>query len=117
MSKQQRNTLILALALLAVLGAAFLIQRLFFSRQGTRAVVQMGDQEDRVLDLSENQEFWVGDEKTGRNLIQVKDGAVRVSQADCPDKVCVHTGPISQEGQVIACLPHGLIVYIPQGGA
>jgi len=36
-----------------------------------------------------------------------------VAQADCPDKICVHTGPISQEGEVIACLPHGVIIYIP----
>lgn len=117
MGRQQRNTLILALVLLAALGAAFLVQRLWFSGGGVKAVVRMDGQEDRELDLSENQEFWVGDEKTGRNLIQVKDGAVMVAQADCPDKICVRTGPIRQEGEVIACLPHGLIVYIPRKGA
>ncbi len=110
--RQQRNTLILALVLLAALGAAFLVQRLWFSGGGSTAVVRIDGQADRALDLSENQEFWVGDEKTGRNLVRVKDGTVMVAQADCPDKVCVHTGPISQEGQVIACLPHGVIVYI-----
>lgn len=116
MGRQQRNTLILALALLAVLGAAFLLQRLWFQGQGLRAVVQVDGREDMELDLSQDREFWVGDERTGRNLIQVRDGAVRVLEADCPDKVCVRTGPIRQEGQVIACLPHKVIIYIPHKG-
>lgn len=114
MGRQQRNTLILALCLLAALGAAFLLQRLWLHEEGAKAVVKLGGQEDLELDLSRDQEFWVGDEEVGRNLIRVENGAVMVAQADCPDKVCVQTGPIQKEGQVIACLPHGLIVYIPQ---
>ena len=57
----------------------------------------------------------VEDPEIGRSLILVEGGTVCVIQADCPDKVCVHTGPISQEGEVIACLPHGVIIYIPRG--
>lgn len=117
MGRQQRNTLILALVLLAALGAAFLIQRLGFGGEGTKAVVQVGGQEDLVLDLSRDQEFWVGDAEIGRNLIRVENGTVMVAEADCPDKICVQTGPIREEGQVIACLPHGVIVYIQRKGA
>lgn len=117
MGRQQRNTLILALVLLVVLAAGFLVQRFLFHDPGAKAVVQVGGQADRVVSLSKDQEFWVGDEEIGRNLIRVKDGAIMVAQADCPDKVCVHTGPIDQEGQVIACLPHGVIVYIQREGA
>lgn len=116
MGRQQHNTLILALVLLAVLGVAFLIQRLVFGGEGTKAVVQVGGQEDLVLDLSRDQEFWVGDTEIGRNLIRVENGTVMVAEADCPDKICVQTGPIREEGQVIACLPHGVIVYIQRKG-
>ena len=82
-------------------------------REGVKAVVQVGGQGKQELDLSQDQEFWVGDPEIGRNLIRVEDGTIMVAQADCPDKICVHTGPISQEGEVIACLPHGVIIYIP----
>lgn len=116
MGRQRRNTLILALALLAVLGAVLLLQRLL-QGDGVTAVVKVGSQVTHTLPLSRDQELWVGDEEIGRNLVRVKDGKVMVVEADCPDKVCVHTGAISQEGEVIACLPHGLIVYIPQKGA
>lgn len=115
MGQKRRTTLILALVLLTALAAAFLVWRQRSGREGTKAVLQVGGQGKQELDLSKNQEFWVGDPEIGRNLIRVEDGTVMVVQADCPDKVCVHTGPISQEGEVIACLPHGVIIYIPWG--
>lgn len=114
MGQKRRTTLILALVLLTALAAAFLIWRQRSGREGIKAVIQVGGQGKRELDLSKNQEFWVGDPEIGRNLIRVEDGTVMVVRADCPDKVCVHTGPISQEGEVIACLPHGVIIYIPR---
>lgn len=112
MTRQQRNTLIFALVLLVALAAAFFVQRWLLRDQGTKAVLKVGGQADRVLSLDKDQEFWVGDAEIGRNLVRVKDGAIMVVEADCPDKVCVQTGPIRQEGQVIACLPHGVIIYI-----
>lgn len=114
MGRKQRNILIAALVLLVAL-AAFFVRRQLLSQEGTKAVIQVGGQGSQELDLSRDQEFWVGDPEIGRNLIRVENGSVMVAQADCPDKICVHTGPISQEGEVIACLPHGVIVYIPWG--
>lgn len=115
MVRKQRTTLILTLVLLTALAAAFGIWRQSLSREGVKAVVRVGGREKQELDLSRDQELWVGDPELGRNLVRVEDGTVRVVQADCPDKICVHTGPISQEGEVIACLPHGVMIYIPRG--
>ena len=114
MSQKRQTPLILALVLLTALAAAFLVWQRLLSQEGIKAVVQVGGQQKQELDLSRDQEFWVGDAEIGRNLIRVEDGTVMVVQADCPDKICVHTGPISQEGEVIACLPHGVIIYIPR---
>lgn len=113
MGRKQRTTLILALLLLAVLTAAFFMQRRT-DREGVKAVIQVGGQEKQELDLSKDREFWVGDPEVGRNLIRVEDGTVAVVQADCPNQICVHTGPISREGEVITCLPHGVMIYIPR---
>lgn len=115
MGRKGRTTLILALVLLTALAAAFLVWQRLSEREGVKAVVQVGGQGKQELELSRDQEFWVGDPEIGRNLIRVEDGTIMVAQADCPDKICVHTGPISQEGEVIACLPHGVIIYIPRG--
>lgn len=42
-------------------------------------------------------------------------GRIRFADADCPDRVCVHTGWISRSGQIAACVPGRLILKIIGG--
>lgn len=49
------------------------------------------------------------------NYIVVNDKSVEVIFADCSGQDCVRTGKISLEGQVIACLPHKLLITISSG--
>ena len=51
----------------------------------------------------------------GHNTIIIKDASIAVADADCPDKICVKTGFASQNGDVIACLPHELIIEVKGG--
>lgn len=51
----------------------------------------------------------------GYNVIRVENGAVRVCEADCPDKVCVDAGGISGGAVPIVCLPHRLEVRVING--
>lgn len=50
------------------------------------------------------------------NTILVEAGRIRVSQAGCPDQVCVHQGYISDGTVPIVCLPNRLIIQITGGG-
>ncbi len=45
-------------------------------------------------------------------LIRIEQDTIAVITADCPDKICVKTGTISKPGEIIACLPHKLIIEI-----
>lgn len=51
-------------------------------------------------------------EDGGYNLVLIGDGSVRVTDADCPDKLCVKQRSISKNGESIICLPHKLVVQI-----
>jgi hypothetical protein len=51
----------------------------------------------------------------GDVVVRIADGAVAVTEADCPDHTCVRTGRISAPGSVIACVPNGVIVRIEGG--
>ena len=48
----------------------------------------------------------------GYNVLEIDGGQVRVVDADCPDRLCVHTGWRQHAGQVIVCLPHYFVVKI-----
>ena len=49
--------------------------------------------------------------KTG-NVLVIKDGNVCISNADCPDGLCVKQGTISKVNESIICLPYKLVVRI-----
>lgn len=46
------------------------------------------------------------------NIVEADNGRIRVSAADCPDQVCVHTGWISQPPQQIVCLPYQVVIRL-----
>ncbi|WP_446899109.1 NusG domain II-containing protein [Clostridium sp. LBM24168] len=46
------------------------------------------------------------------NKIKMQKGKISIEDADCPDKICIKTGWISEPGQSIVCLPHKLIIEI-----
>ncbi len=46
------------------------------------------------------------------NRITIDAGKVRVSEADCPDKLCVKQQAVSKGGESIICLPHKLVITV-----
>jgi len=45
----------------------------------------------------------------GKNVIEIRDGAVAVIRADCPDGYCMHRG-WCRGGPEIVCLPNRLVI-------
>ena len=60
--------------------------------------------------------FRLEDGDGGYNVISVEPGRIRVSEADCPDLVCVRQGWIADATVPIVCLPHHLVIEIVGGG-
>lgn len=110
----RRNSIILALVLLAVFGAGWLIQHLKHGAEGPVAVIQYGGEIIERLDLNKDTSLVVGDRDGDYNIVRVQDGKVFVEEANCPDQICVYIGPISTEEEVIACLPHEMIIFIDE---
>ena len=48
----------------------------------------------------------------GTNILVIEDGRAYLSDANCPDKLCVHQGKISMTGETITCLPNKLTVTV-----
>ena len=46
----------------------------------------------------------------GRNMLCIANGEACIQEASCPDKLCVHMGKISREGQSIVCLPNQVVI-------
>ena len=67
---------------------------------------------EQEIDLSKDGDYAILNDNGDFNTINIMQGVVRMKEANCPDKLCIHQGKISKNGETIVCLPHGLIVEI-----
>lgn len=49
------------------------------------------------------------------NTIEIKNGKIRVLEAECPDKTCVNMGWLSSASMPIVCLPNHLVIEFADG--
>ncbi|MGI5977499.1 MAG: NusG domain II-containing protein [Candidatus Limivicinus sp.] len=107
--------LIFALALLAGIAAYFLVGS---ADTGTVAVIRVDGEELYRIDLSAVEESYDLNINTkyGWNTVRVEPGKISVSDANCPDLICVNQGAISRGGIPIICAPHHLSIRIEGGG-
>jgi hypothetical protein len=79
---------------------------------GPWAVVLINGEEAARYPLSKNGSFPLNG---GTNTLVVEDGYAWMTDSDCPDKICEHMGKIHMNGQLIVCLPNGVIVTVEGG--
>lgn len=62
--------------------------------------------------VSQPYTFTVTGENGYTNEIEVRPDEVGIISADCPDKLCVHQGFISDSRLPITCLPNRLVIQL-----
>ena len=72
-------------------------------------VVRVDGQEVGNYQLTENGTYELNG---GTNILRIENGEAYLTDANCPDKLCVHQGRISKTNQVITCLPNKLTVTV-----
>ena len=79
---------------------------------GATAVVTVDGEEVGRYPLSKSGIFPLNG---GTNILVVEDGEAWVTEANCPDKICMAMGKISRNGEFIACLPNRLLIVVEGG--
>ena len=102
-----RTWIILLCALL--LGSLLACIPLLSSKPAGRAKITSDGEVVSIVDLKVNQEFTVQSDRGGSNTITVKDGAIAVTAAECPDHYCMKRG-FCDGGTQIVCLPNRLVI-------
>ena len=113
----KKTVLFAAIFLLLLAGCAaawFVIGR---ADTGTEAVITVDGEVYKTVDLSKVKTAYdiEIDTEYGHNTVHVEPGAISVSEADCPDGICVRQGKISTGGVPIICMPHRLSIAISGG--
>lgn len=88
---------------------------LYFTREeGAAAVVEIDGDETARYSLEEPLAAEIVS-PWGINLLVIENGTAKVTEADCPDKLCVDQHAIQFQGESIICLPHKVTVRIEGG--
>lgn len=111
--KQHKNDLLLILAILLLAGGIRAYTRL--TRRGGGSVTVAVDGVTVASFPLNTDRAWTWTGATGSNTLVIEDGAARVTEADCPDRLCVRQGAIRYAGESIVCLPHSLVVTVADG--
>lgn len=109
-SNMRRNDLLLIAGILAVALISFIFY-INIRRTGTAAVVRVDGEISASYPLSSNKTVII-EGIGGRNRLEISGGEANMTEADCPDKLCVHQASIRYGGQSIVCLPHKVTVTI-----
>ena len=76
------------------------------SSAGEYATIEQ-DGQTQTVSLMQNSEL-----SLPHATITVSNGNISITQADCPDQVCVKTGQISRSRQSIVCVPNHIVITI-----
>ena len=92
----------------------FAVQKYLPTGNAGEVQITVGGEIYGTYSLSEEKEIPIRVEN-GYNIVSISNGVVRVTEADCPDLLCVKMHSISKENQAICCLPHRVVVRIIEG--
>ena len=110
--KKTMRDLILIAVVLAVAGGFYLGNRVLGRQPAAFVEITIDGTVVKELDLSQNAELVIDSPGGGTNTLMIEGGTVRVTDASCPDKLCMHQGKINESGEMIVCLPNRMIAKI-----
>ncbi len=81
---------------------------------GSIAKISVDGEAIYQIDLSKvDNSYEIPIENNGnRNVVLVENGSISITEASCPDKLCVKQGSISHSGYPIVCLPNKVIIEV-----
>ena len=109
--KSTKFWLVLIGAFLVVAVAGMLVIQAV-REEGAQVVITWNGEVDGTYSLAEDHTFVFEGENGGYNVVTIEDGFVFMSEANCPDQICVKHKPLNETADPIVCLPNNLVVEV-----
>ena len=103
----RKNDLILIVSVVFIALSVFFVLNIN-SKVGETVIVSVDGKEYGTYDLTVDNVIDID----GTNILVIKDNKAYMSDATCPDKLCVKQKDISKDKESIICLPNKIIVTV-----
>lgn len=110
---KKSDIIIILLILLAAIG--FLLWQRAMPA-ATTATISIDSAVRKTIDLSTAKDEIFQIDGYDNMTFEIKDGAIRILDSDCYDRICVRVGFISKKGQSAVCLPNRTVVELSGDG-
>lgn len=107
-----KNDILLIGGLIAAALVLFFFVQIFHGKSGAYAEVTIDGELYGTYALYEDQTVLIRQNGMVTNTLMIKDGKADMTDADCPDLLCVHQRSIGKENETIVCLPNKVVVKI-----
>ena len=107
----KRTDILIILAVLA-LAAGLLVCRMAKADNSGDIICVLYVDNKPLLEISLNKDGDIAVPGRPGVILNIKGRAIAFKQSNCPDKICVKTGYISQPGQTAVCLPNRTAIKI-----
>lgn len=112
MTHKVKNEIALVTVILLIAAAFFIGTRLAARKPAAIVEVSVNGTITHEFPLNLEEDFIIQSGDSGKNHLVIKDGRAEITEATCPDKICVEHAAISESGQTIVCLPNKVVVTI-----
>lgn len=112
MKSRSTKVWLLVVGLLLIVGLIGMFLVRAAREEGAQVLITWNDQVQGTYPLNEDQSLVFEGENGQRNVVTIRDGAVFMEEASCPDQICVRHAPTDQTADPIVCLPNRLVVEV-----
>ena len=100
---------LILIGIIVVVIAAVCLTVFLTKEDGACVIVRIDGKQEATYSLLEDGEYSLND---GTNILCIRDGKAFLTDANCPDQLCIKQGRIDQTGESITCLPNRLTVTV-----
>lgn len=98
--------------LIAFVTVAVLLWYCIKPSQGNMVEVRVSGKVVGTYPLNINKTVTIEGKGNGKNVLIIRNGKVKIEEADCPDETCVKKGEVYRVSESIICLPNEVVVEI-----
>lgn len=107
--KKKDFILIFVIILIAVV--SFGINHFTNAKSGKQIEIYVDNELYKTYDIDDEDEIKIESEE-GYNVVKIHNHGAQITEASCPDKVCIHEGFITKPSESIVCLPNKVHIKI-----
>ena len=107
----KKKDFILIFIILLIVVVSFGINHFTNAKSGKQIEIYVDNELYKTYDIDDEDEIKIESEE-GYNVVKIHNHGAQITEASCPDKVCIHEGFIKKPSESIVCLPNKVHIKI-----